>query len=679
MLWSENEFSMMCVLLFVFGVDWKLVLTDVGKKNLASAEDDIDKLLAAREDWEAQQQALQQQHQKLADEFKTAASRLKQLETESDGWKEQEKTLSNAASSASQERRALESEKNKLQDELNRLRERSAQSQEDLKRSESRLKSTVTDFEEKIKAANDEAREMRRKHETVDTQARELRQQLDGLSKASSDYEALFKRKEADMVALNNEISSLRSASRRADSEIALLREQLATAEKSVQSYKAESVQAVQARSRVEEEMSQLQSALATKTSEDEKRSLAAQQMSEKLDAVQNEAKALQDKLNETTRLSAQEVAQMTAQLEESLKQRDAAHKAHADQSDLLASNVQRVKDLEQTLTAAERRVATSDAELQSLRARQIEADTQIATLTSRRDDLERQLQNSTSQLRKQEDVALQAERERQSMEQQLTKVKSLLDQETKHRTGLEHAKARAERDFASMQQRLGRQEHLCAELQSELEATTKQLAESKALENKTTIEHVHTLEKAMKLQDRQLAEAQAKFEDVQQLNRTLEKTKSRLTAELQDVSFNTQQNTSATRSQEQQVAKLEQAVKKAQDSLDRERRAREVADTSSGKMKTELRNVQSQLQDALQRASHLEKTKTNLQNELNALARSPSPTFQTFGNVAPQASNNGTVVNGKKQKLLDELARNNAQMSDQIDARSVLFTSLGD
>lgn len=626
-------------------------------------------MLAAREQWESQQQALEEQHAKLSLNFKTATDHLSKLESESAGWQTEQGQLTELANAASQERKALESQRSRLEDDVVALQRQVIQREEDLQTAETRLAGIVADYDRRLSAATRDVDEIRNQHTSADNQLQELKQHSIALKSQSDSNEAALKKKEAEVQRLQEAHATLSSSSRQSEMELSQLREALAKAKKDVESYQNEGAQALEAQSRAEAEMRQLQSALATKTSEDEKRKEAMRRMTEQIDSLQAHTKQLQSDFNDSERLSSQSLAQMTSRLEDSIRHRDEAVKAHKEQSDSLATNVRKVAELEEALAHAHRQSASADAELQSARGKQADLERRLAAMTSNKEDLEVELQSASAQLRQQQDVALRAQRDRDSMEQQLTKAKSLLEEETLQRTTLEHVKIQSEKEMTAMQQRLARQERLCVDLQAELESLTKSLTQSRALENKTTIEHVHTLEKAMKFQDRQLAEAQSKLEDSQQLVRHLEKTKARLTGELQDVAFNSQQNTSASRREEHRTSHLEEAVARAQQSLDRERRAREVADASAEKMKGEMRSVQSQLQDALQRASHLEKTKANLQNELAGLARSPSPMPKSPSPSTP-APANGNVVNGKKQQLLNELARNNSQMTDQIEAR---------
>lgn len=593
------------------------------------------------------------------------------MEAEQADWKKHETQLADAASSAAEQRRLLETERNKLQDQISHLERQAKQSKEDCLRAEERLKTTTSDLQSRLTSANSEAKVTAQKQANVDKEVQDLRQQLFVLDKTSKHHEESTRKRDAEVKELNEELARYRSTCQQASKEISQLREKLASTERDAVSYQEEGSRATEAQEKAEAEMRQLQVTLATKESEDEKRNAAIRRMSEQIEQLQAQEHRLQEQFDTSQRASSQKMAQMTSQLEESVKQRDTAIEAHKSQSRELSDLRIRTKSLDSDLSAANRLVASTENELKNIRVAKHEADQRISTLSDKCESLDQQLQHCREQLRQQEDVAFSSERERQSLAEQLTKVKSLLDAESKQKITLEHDKARSERDLSSLQQRLSRQERQCAELQNELDGISKALSDSRALENKTTIEHVHTLEKAMKVQDRQLADAQAKMEDAQQLIRALEKTKNRLTAELQDVAFATQHNTTTSRSKDRQVGKLEESVKKAQESLDRERRAREVADASTEKMKGEMRSLQVQLQDALSRASHLEKTKANLQHELNAASqRNTSPSFSAH---KPASSSNGSVVNGKKQQLLDELAKNNAQMSDQIDQRQAV------
>jgi chromosome segregation ATPase len=133
----------------------------------------------------------------------------------------------------------------------------------------------------------------------------------------------------------------------------------------------------------------------------------------------------------------------------------------------------------------------------------------------------------------------------------------------------------------------------------------------------------------------------------------------------VQDAHFATQQDTAAQRNVDKQIAQLQAQTKKATESLERERKAREAADSTLQKLRSELRQAQTQAQTAQTTADSLAKAKKNLEAELkNLAARSPSPTYQTYGNVGASSSSGG------RNRLLEELDRNSAEMADQMSAR---------
>ena len=321
---------------------------------------------------------------------------------------------------------------------------------------------------------------------------------------------------------------------------------------------------------------------------------------------------------------------------------------------------------MERAIATNDRRAASTEAELQSLRAKQLENDEAKSNLTAQRDDLERKLNSMSSKFRTYEEVVMTADRDRAILEDQVMKLKELAENEGMQRLKTDDAKRQLERELQNAQQRLVKQERISVDLQSDVESLTAQLGQSKALENKTTIEHVHTLEKAMKLQDRELLNAQTKLESSQQLIKTLEKTKARLTAELQDVGFAQHQDVAAQRAIDKKIASLEKNAKNVSESLDRERRAREVADATTRKVQGDLRIVQAQLQTAHSTLTNLEKSKKSLEGELASLAKgSSSPSFHSYSNIG----SNPTGTHGK-QHLLEQLERNTAEMADQMGAR---------
>lgn len=139
--------------------------------------------------------------------------------------------------------------------------------------------------------------------------------------------------------------------------------------------------------------------------------------------------------------------------------------------------------------------------------------------------------------------------------------------------------------------------------------------------QDKTIVEHVHVLEEAKRVTDRQLQEARAELEQNVAYIRSLEKARNRLTAENEDYAHEREQEQVQLRIKEKSIkAQEEKAIRALQD-VEKERHAREAAELHVRRLQNELQHAQSQVSDAAQQLNTVQRAKDNLELELTRLA----------------------------------------------------------
>lgn len=593
---------------------------------------------------------------------------MERLESEAEKWESAQTKLNNVQLQHTTQVQTLEQQKRDILGQLESLRADYSQVKLEQDRNDKTWKADVANLNAKRVELQQANEALQNKHNNLLTEHATLQSQVGDLSQASQGYTDILQKKEDEVaqhaknLALNQ---SQNSALTRENNE---LRQKLLLFEKERETKSAEHSQAVEQRSQLQSQLTALQSTLALKVSEDKQRQEASTRLDEQLQHLQRENADLVAKSNSAAAEGAQQIARLQSALDVAVKERDAAVGRDADQRSELVQSQQRADDLEQSLATIERRSSARESELQTLQARHIELDTVVAHLQRQKEADERQISALKTQSIQATNRLADAENQHRVVSEQLSKLRSTMDAQNTAATKAEEGQRKVQRDLVDAQQRLKRQERVSIDLQATVESLTRELETSRNLESKTTIEHVHTLQEAMKVQDRQLAEAQRKIEQAQSDFRNLDKVRARLQNELQDARYQTQQDTSHTRGDLQKAQRLEQTVSDLKGKLDLERRAREAADSTSAKAKADLRGMQSQYHGLVERAESAERAKIALEKELKALSQRPtSPTYTTFANVGT-----GPQVSAGRKQILDQLARNNSDLTDQMGARSV-------
>jgi myosin heavy chain 9/10/11/14 len=172
---------------------------------------------------------------------------------------------------------------------------------------------------------------------------------------------------------------------------------------------------------------------------------------------------------------------------------------------------------------------------------------------------------------------------------------------------GLRDLKVKMKRDLDKALKDLKNKEWECKQLESR--------------QDKTIVEHVHVLEEAKRVTDRQLADAQRELQKNQSYIRSLEKAKSRLAGEAEDLVRETERERVELRAREKSARTQEERASRALIEIERERKARESVEAHNRKLQNELLNSHNLYADLSQQLSLVQQSKDTLEAELARLA----------------------------------------------------------
>lgn len=215
----------------------------------------------------------------------------------------------------------------------------------------------------------------------------------------------------------------------------------------------------------------------------------------------------------------------------------------------------------------------------------------------------------------------LQLERDKTASERQLENTKKHLESESSRRTQLEKALSVQKAEVAKLKDlnvKVDRELNKALKDLKDREWDIKQL-ESK--QDKTIVEHVHVLEEAKRVTDRQLAEAQDELQKNVAYIRSLEKAKMRLTSEAEDLLRETERERMELRGKEKAVRTQEDRVARAIADASEERRARQEAELQVRRLQLELQNTSRQAEEFSQQMLTAQRSKSSLEAELERLA----------------------------------------------------------
>src|SRR5260221_10540430 len=234
---------------------------------------------------------------------------------------------------------------------------------------------------------------------------------------------------------------------------------------------------------------------------------------------------------------------------------------------------------------------------------------------------LERQLHAAQAKYQDFEDVALQLERDKSAQDRQVDALKQQLDTETAKRSQLEKLASKQKAELIQLRDKNAKFDRDVNKLLTELKSREWEVRQLESRQDKTIVEHVHVLEEAKRVTDRQLVDAQKELESQAAYIRSVEKAKKRLTNEAKDLARATEKEHAELRSKEKAVRAQEALAKKAILEAERERKNREALESHVRRLQEDLRSTRDQVVEANQQFLSMQRSKDHLEVELARLA----------------------------------------------------------
>ena len=205
--------------------------------------------------------------------------------------------------------------------------------------------------------------------------------------------------------------------------------------------------------------------------------------------------------------------------------------------------------------------------------------------------------------------------------DRQVDALKQQLDAETAKRFQLEKLASKQKAELIQLRDKNDKFDRELNKLLTELKSREWEVKQLESRQDKTIVEHVHVLEEAKRVTDRQLADAQKELESQAAYIRSLEKAKTRLTNEAEDLVRATEKEHAELRSKEKAVRAQEALAKKAALEAELERKNREALEVHVRRLQEDLQATRDQVADATQQFLSMQRSKDELEAELARLA----------------------------------------------------------
>lgn len=219
----------------------------------------------------------------------------------------------------------------------------------------------------------------------------------------------------------------------------------------------------------------------------------------------------------------------------------------------------------------------------------------------------------------------LQTEREVKATEEghkrQIETYRKRLDDESAARAQLQKDKAAQKMELTKLQAHISKTDGEIKQLLKDLSDRQWEVKQLEAKQDKTIVEHVHVLEEAKRVTDRQLADAQTELQRNAAYIRSLEQAKARLTGEAQDLARMSEREQLELRTREKNARAQETKATQARADAEKERQAKELAERQSQRLQSDLKNALLRIDELQQQLSSVQRSRSNLETELDRIA----------------------------------------------------------
>ncbi|KAI0954365.1 hypothetical protein AcV7_007621 [Taiwanofungus camphoratus] len=603
-------------------------LLERSKKREAELEDEVAALQTDLDTLDSQldralklQKESEEKHETLRQAFDQAAEHLVRLESEQHEWETREVELTEHLDLAQEEIEALRAEKDELQKIGEDLKSLVVQREEDLTRAKERMESTLSDLDGKLSIEMRNRDVLRGKANSLEQDARQAKEQLTEMARTATEYSNMIKKKEEDLDRLANELESSKAERGRLQKQITELQGKVDTLTSDLDAQHFDRQRSATAQSKLQEELDELRALLEAKTTEETRRSEVEKSKEQELSDLRGQVGKLSEELDEARRTALEGQTKLKVELDTFLREHNSLQQSHVSLSERERSAQAQLKKTEAALSDAEKSRRTLESELQSIRSRQIDTESQLADLQKTKEALERQLATAQARYEDFEDVVLQLEREKGSHDRQMDAIKKQLEAESLKRSQLEKAASTQKAEIIRLKDHNVKLDRDLNKALSDLKAREWEVKQLEARQDKTIVEHVHVLEEAKRVTDRQLAKAQEELQQNQAYIRSLEKAKSRFMSEAEDLAREKEQEQVELRARERRIRTEEEKAARILADLEKERHAREAADLHVRRLQNDLKHSQNQVADVTQQLATVQKAKDNLDIELTRLA----------------------------------------------------------
>ncbi|KAL1743339.1 nonmuscle myosin heavy chain b [Schizophyllum fasciatum] len=603
-------------------------LLERSKKRESDLEEDVLALQSDLDTLDSQldrvmklQKESEEKYEAMREMFDQAAEHLVRLESEQKEWLVREEELTGQLNAATEELDAVHADMDELRKVSEELKNLAIQREEDLDRLKDRSDVHLKELEGKLTVETRNRELLKDKADTLEEEARQAKEQLAEMARTANEYSTMIQRKEERIAILQHDLDAAALASKQAAKEIIDLKSDIDTLAAELDAERQDRTRGVTIQNKLQEELDELRATLNAKTSEEERRNEVEKSREQEVATLRAQVTQMEAEVTEARRTALELQGKLKTELEH-------VNREHQSLENTYASLLERERGAQAQLTKSQAALSDTEkakrsleSELQSLRSRQSESEDSLAAAHKAKETLERQLAAAQAKYLDFDELVIQMERDKGAIQRQLESSKKELESETAKRTNLEQRLASQKAELIRIKDHNVKLERELKKALDDLKAREWEVRQLESKQDKTIVEHVHVLEEAKRVTDRQLADAQLELQKNTAYIRSLEKAKSRLMHEAEDLQRETERERLEMRTRDKTGRAQEERAAKAIADFEKERKAKDLAELQVRRLQNELHNSNARAEELVEQVQIVQRSKDALEKELERLA----------------------------------------------------------
>eukprot|EP00833_Pecoramyces_ruminatium_P015999 jgi/Orpsp1_1/1190031/evm.model.d7180000076232.1 len=517
----------------------------------------------------------------------------------------------------------LQELKEKYEKEINELHENI----NNIENSKSELEKNKTKIQNTLTLTQQYLSEEENKNSNLHSENTNMKKELNKLKEALDETNNNKNRLEEDVNSKNKEISNLKDQMQKEMDEKEDLEKKLKdvtiklqTSEANYLNEVSEKEKEIYQKKNLEKEINKLHELIQIKGDEESKQSEASKIRENEIQNLRIQLSDLQADYDNLRRTTNSTIEKLRLTLQDSKEDYDklSVQKQKCDQT-ITELNAQNNK-LNEDINNLEKDKRSLNSNLNSANNKITSLEDEIKNIQQENEKKTQQLSSLNSKIDEYDKINLNLDHDKSNLIRQNNALQNELEQEREKNENLENMNNKLKSNINDLQTRFEQEESSKLDAQHQLQLKADELELVKK-NNEKEIENLTNISEAYKQKSEETMNELRDRNSVLEINnKSLEKTKVRLTAENEDLRHEIECQNNTTRTAEKKSKQLENQVSALNVALENEKKKNELAESNIRKLNLQIEMLNGNIDDKNQQINSLNNAKAEMENELQAL-----------------------------------------------------------